>query len=177
MPPADLLLGLSGRTLAFAEGRPYCLVCGARPFARRALPFKDSDYAMRKSRDLNSLLEWVNPVLAYLNWRRKVGFVIDAPLCLRHFWRGLLGEFLVIGAFLAAVAAIAALWWKGRLPSGPSETGFLLKGGLIAIFLVGGWLLSRRGPGRPVLPCQVKRESETRVVLTYPDGVPTPHTK
>ena len=45
--PADLRLGLSGRTLVFAEGRPYCLVCGARPFARRALPFKDSDYAMR----------------------------------------------------------------------------------------------------------------------------------
>jgi hypothetical protein len=172
MPPADLRLGLSGRALAFADGRPFCLVCGARPFARRALPFRDSDYAMRKSQNLNSLLEWVNPVLAYLNWRRKVGFVIDAPLCFRHFWRGLSGEFLVLGAFLAALAGIAFLWAKGRLPSGPSETGFLLKGGLIAIFLVGGWLLSRRGPGRPILPCTVRRETETAVVLTYPDGLP-----
>lgn len=173
MPPADLRLALSGRALAFEDGRPFCLVCGARPFARRALPFQDSDYAMRKSQDLNSLLEWINPFFAYLNWRRKVGFVIDAPLCFRHYWRGLLGEFLIIGAFVAALSAIVALWVTGRLPRGPSETGFLLKGALIGIFLVGGWLLSRRGPSRPVLPCTVKRETETRVVLTYPDGVPT----
>jgi hypothetical protein len=129
---------------------------------------------MRKSRDLNSLLEWINPFLAYLNWRRKVAFSIEAPLCFRHFWRGLLGEFLIIGTFVAALAALGVLWAKGRLPSGPSETGALLKGGLIAIFLIGGWLLSRRGPGRPVLPCAVKRETETLVLLVYPDGPPTP---
>ncbi|HLY12293.1 MAG TPA: hypothetical protein VKW04_23520 [Planctomycetota bacterium] len=174
MPAADLRLGLSGRALAFADGRPFCLVCGARPFGRRTLPFSDGDYAMRKSRDLNSILEWINPVLAYLNWRRKASFSIDAPLCFRHFWRGLLGEFLIIGTFLAALIALVVMWVKGRLPSGPSETGALLKGALIAIFLIGGWLLSRRGPSRPVLPCQVKRESDTRVVLRYPDGIPTP---
>jgi hypothetical protein len=175
MPPAELRLGLSGRALSFADGRPFCLVCGARPFGRRTLLFRDGDYAMRKSRDLTSILEWVNPALAYLNWRRKAAFVIDAPLCFRHFWRGLLGEFLVIGAFVAALAALIVLWAMNKLPSGPSGTGALLKAGLIAIFLVGGWLLSRRGPGRPVLPCDVKRESETRVVLLYPDGLPTPH--
>src|SRR5882672_646061 len=165
MPSAELRLGLSGRALAFADGRPFCLVCGARPFARRTLPFSDGDYAMRKSRDLNSILEWVNPALAYFNWRRKAGFVIDAPLCFRHYWRGLLGEFLIIGAFVAALIGLIVLWAKGKLPTGPSEYGALMKGGLIAIFLVGGWLLSRRGPGRPVLPCDVKRETETRVVL------------
>ncbi len=174
MPPAELRLGLSGRALAFADGRPFCLVCGARPFARRTLPCRDGDYAMRKSRDLHSILEWINPALAYFNWRRKAAFSIDAPLCFRHFWRGLLGEFLVIGAFVAALGALAYFWAKGKLPSGPSETGALLKGGLIAIFLVGGWLLSRRAPPAPVLPCQVKRESETRVVLVYPDGIPMP---
>jgi hypothetical protein len=174
MPPAELRLGLSGRSLAFADGRPFCLVCGARPFARRTLPFRDGDYALRKSRDLNSILEWVNPALAYLNWRRKAAFVIDAPLCFRHFWRGLLGEFLIIGAFVVALAALVVLWFMNKLPSGPSGTGALLKAGLIAIFLVGGWLLSRRGPGRPVLPCDVRRESDTGVVLRYPDGLPTP---
>jgi hypothetical protein len=174
MPPAELRLGLSGRALDFADGRPFCLVCGARPFARRPLPFQDGDYAMRKSRDLNSLLEWVNPALAYFNWRRKAAFVIDAPLCFRHYWRGLLGEFLIIGTFVAALVALVVLWAKGMLPSGPSELGALMKGGLIAIFLVGGWLLSRRGPSRPVLPCDVRRETETRVVLRYPDGLPTP---
>ncbi|HLH28703.1 MAG TPA: hypothetical protein VKW77_07280 [Acidimicrobiales bacterium] len=173
MPPAELRLGLSGRALAFPEGRPFCLVCGAPPFGRRTLPCRDGDYARRASRDLNSILEWLNPALAYLNWRRKASFSIDAPLCFRHFWRGLLGEFLVIGAFVAALAALAVLWAKGRLPAGPSGTGALLKAGLVAIFLVGGWLLSRAGPGRPVLPCLVKREAETRVLLVYPDGLPT----
>lgn len=175
MPPADLRLGLSGTALDFGATKPYCLVCGAKPFARRTLPFRDPDYAMRKSRDLNSLLEWLNPALAYFNWRRKVGFSIQAPLCFRHFWRGLLGEFLVIGAFLAALAALVVLWVRGKLPAGPSEAGGLLKFGLIAILLVGGWLLSRRGPGRPVLPCDVKRESDHRVLLVYPNGAPTPH--
>jgi hypothetical protein len=172
MPPTELRLGLTGRALSFTDGRPFCLVCGGRPFARRTLPFRDGDYAMRKSRDLNSILEWINPALAYFNWRRKAAFSIDAPLCFRHFWRGLLGEFLILGTFVAALVGLAVLWFKDKLPSGPSATGGLLKGGLIAIFLVGGWLLSRRGPGRPILPCDVKRANETTVVLVYPDGLP-----
>src|SRR5689334_22838706 len=143
--PAELRLGLSGRALIFADGAPFCLVCGRRPFASRSLPCRDADYARRKSQNLNSILEWTNPALAYFNWRRKVGFSIDAPLCFRHFWRGLLGEFLVIGAFLAALAGLALLWWKGRLPSGPSVAGAWLKAGLIAVLLGGGWLLSRLG--------------------------------
>src|SRR5882672_25801 len=174
MPPAELRLGLSGRALDFSGAGPYCLVCGAKPFAHRTIPCRDTDYALRKTRDLNSLLEWVNPALAYFNWRRKAAFSIDAPLCFRHFWRGLLGEFLVIGVFVAALVAVVVFWFKGRLSSGPSETGFFLKAGLIGIFLVGSWLLSRR-PGGPVLPCEIRRESDTRVVLRYPDGLPTPH--
>jgi hypothetical protein len=177
MPPGELRLGLAGRELTFDGNRPYCLVCGAKPFARRTLPFKDADYALKKSQNLNSILEWFNPALAYFNWRRKVAFSIDAPLCFRHFWRGLLGEFLVIGVFVAALAGLIVLWLKGKLPTGPSEAGALLKGGLIAIFLVGGWLISRRGPGKPVLPCDVKRDGDVRVILRYPDGAPTPGTK
>ncbi len=76
--------------------------------------------------------------------------------------------------FVAALVSLLILWAKGKLPSGPSGEGALMKAGLIAIFLVGGWLLSRRGPGRPVLPCDVKRETETRVLLVYPNGLPTP---
>jgi hypothetical protein len=172
MPPAELRLGLSGRALVFGDGAPFCLVCGARPFGRRSIPCKDADYARRKSQNLNSLLEWLNPALAYFNWRRKMSFSIDAPLCVRHFWRGLLGEFLVIGALIAAMAALFVLWAKGKLPSGSSETGALLKGGLVGIVLVGGWLTSRLGKPRPVLPCDVKRESDDRVVLVYPAGAP-----
>lgn len=172
MPPAELRLGLSGRALVFSDGAPFCLVCGARPFGRRSIPCRDADYARRKSQNLNSILEWMNPALAYLNWRRKVSFSIDAPLCLRHFWRGLAGEFLVIGTLLAAMAAILVLWAKGKLPTGSSETGAWLKGGLIAIVLGGGWLMSRFGKPRPVLPCEVKRESDDRVVLVYPSTPP-----
>ena len=177
MPAGDLRLGLSGRELKFDAVPPYCLVCGARPFANRTLPFKDPDYAMKKSQNLNSILEWMNPALAYFNWRRKVAFEIDAPLCFRHFWRGLVGEFLVIGVFLAALAAVIVFWWKGKLPTGPNDWGALMKGGLIAIFLVGGWLISRRGPGKPVLPCDVKRDGDVRVILRYPEGPPTPLAK
>jgi len=172
MASAELRLGLAGRALVFGDGAPFCLICGARPFGRRSIPCKDADYARRKSQNLNSILEWLNPALAYFNWRRKVSFSIDAPLCVRHFWRGLLGEFLVIGALAAAIAAIIVLWAKGKLPSGPSETGALLKGGLVAIVLGGGWLVSRLGKPRPVLPCEVKRESDDRVVLIYPADAP-----
>jgi len=172
MPPAELRLGLSGRALVFGDGAPFCLVCGARPFGRRAIPCRDADYARRKSQNLNSILEWLNPALAYFNWRRKVSFSIDAPLCVRHFWRGLAGEFLVIGALAAAIAGLFVLWAKGKLPSGPSEMGAWLKGGLVAIVLVGGWLISRLGKPRPLLPCEVKRESDDRVVLIYPASPP-----
>jgi hypothetical protein len=170
---AELRLGLSGRALTFADGAPFCLVCGRRPFARRTLPCRDSDYARRKSQNLNSILEWMNPALAYFNWRRKVAFSIDAPLCFRHFWRGLAGEFLVIGAFVAALATLFTLWWKDRLPAGPSNAGAWLKAGLVGILLGGGWLLSRLGRPSPVLPCEVKREADDRVVLLYPGPIPT----
>jgi hypothetical protein len=173
MPPAELRLGLSGRALVFGDGAPFCLVCGSRPFARRSIACKDADYALRKSQNLNSLLEWVNPALAYFNWRRKVSFSIDAPMCIRHFWRGLLGEFLVIGALAAALVALAVLWWKGKLPAGPSGAGALMKAGLVGIVLGGGWLISRLGKPRALLPCDVKREADNRVLLIYPDGIPS----
>ncbi|MBI3855033.1 MAG: hypothetical protein HY293_05015 [Planctomycetes bacterium] len=168
----ELRLGLSGRSLVFGDGAPFCLVCGARPFARRSIPCSDADYARRKSQNLNSILEWLNPVLAYLNWRRKMSFSIDAPLCLRHFWRGLAGEFLVLGALAAAIAGIFVLWAKDKLPSGPSGMGAWLKAGLIGIVLGGGWLISRLGKPRPILPCDVKRETDDRVLLVYPEAVP-----
>ncbi len=170
---AELRLGLSGRALLFGDGAPFCLVCGKPPFARRTLPCRDTDYARRKSQNLNSILEWVNPALAYFNWRRKSAFSIDAPLCFRHFWRGLLGEFIVIGVFLAALAALFVLWVRGRLPEGPSLAGAWLKAALVGILLGGGWLLSRLAKPRPVLPCEVKRESDDRVVLVYPGEAPT----
>ena len=169
---AELRLGLAGRALIFGDGAPFCLVCGRRPFASRTLPCRDSDYARRKSQNLNSILEWMNPALAYFNWRRKVSFSIDAPLCLRHYWRGLAGEFAVIGVFVAALAGLFFLWRTDRLPTGPSNAGAWLKAGLVGILLGGGWLLSRLGRPRPVLPCEVKRESDDRVVLVYPDAVP-----
>lgn len=172
MPPAELRLGLSGRALVFSDGPPFCLVCGAKPFGRRSLACRDADYARRKSQNLNSILEWFNPALAYFNWRRKVSFSIDAPLCIRHFWRGLVGEFLVIGVLIAAVAAILVLGLQGRLPSGPSNLGAWLKAGLVGIVLGGGWLISRIGKPRPVIPCEVKRESDDRVVLVYPGAAP-----
>lgn len=168
----ELRLGLSGRALVFGDGAPFCLVCGARPFGRRSIPCKDADYARRKSQNLNSILEWFNPALAYFNWRRKMSFSIDAPLCIRHFWRGLLGELLVMGVLAAAVVALFVLWAQGRLPSGPSNAGAWLKAGLVGIVLVGGWLISRVGKPRPVLPCEVKRESDERVVLIYPVAAP-----
>ena len=64
------------------------------------------------------------------------------------------------------------LWWQGRLPSGPSLAGAWLKAALVGILLAGGWLLSRLGKPRPVLPCDIRRESDDRIVLLYPDGIP-----
>ena len=170
--PAELRLGLSGRALVFGDGPPFCLVCGARPFGRRSLPCRDADYARRKSQNLNSILEWFNPALAYFNWRRKMSFSIDAPLCFRHFWRGLAGEFVVLGLLAAAIVTLFVLWARGTLPSGSSTLGAWLKAGLVAIVLGGSWLVSRVGRPRPLLPCEVKRESDDRVVLVYPGEAP-----
>jgi hypothetical protein len=50
--------------------------------------------------------------------------------------------------------------------------GAFLKGGLVGIVVGGGWLISRLGKPRPVLPCEVKRESDDRVVLIYPSDAP-----
>jgi len=172
MPSTELRLGLSGRALVFGDGPPFCLVCGARPFGRRSLACSDADYARRSSQNLNSILEWFNPALAYFNWRRKMSFSIDAPLCFRHFWRGLAGEFLVIAALVAAIVVLFVLWAKGRLPSGPSNAGAWMKAGLVGIVLGGGWLISRIGKPRPLLPCDVKRETDSRVVLVYPGEAP-----
>lgn len=173
-PDRELRLGLEDRRLVFPNGAPYCLVCGRRPAGTRTLAFKDVDYANRQTEGANLLLQRVHPLLAWANRARLVTFKIEAPLCLRHRWRGRGLEIGVIAFFILATAALVWLGLKGRLPSGPSETGSLLKGLLIAIVLVPGYLLWKKGRKAPVLPCEVRRESPSSIVLTYPDGAPGP---
>lgn len=173
-PPSELRLGLSGRSLTFPNGAPYCLVCGRRPFGTRTLGFKDTEYAGRKTEAANLLLQRVHPLLAWANRARLVSFKLDVPLCFRHTWRGRGLEIGVIGTFLLATAAVVWLGVLGKLPRGATEVGSILKALLLSIVLVPGVILWNKGRRRPVLPCDVRRESETEVVLTYPGEPPLP---
>jgi hypothetical protein len=166
-PQGELRLGLSGRSLIFPDGAAFCLVCGRRPFGTRAQAFRDADYAERRTEVANLLLKRVHPLLAWVNRARLVTFKIDAPLCFRHYWKGRGFDVAVIVVFVLATAGLLALGLKGKLPSGPSEVGSLLKGLLIALVLIPGFLFWRRGRRPPILPCDARRESPERVVLTY----------
>ena len=168
----DLRLGLSERTLIFPGGAPYCLVCGRRPFGTRTLSFKDAEYAGKQTEVANVLLQKVHPLLAWANRARLVSFKVDVPLCFRHVWRGRGLEIAVLGTFLLAVAAVIGLGVSGKLPRGATETGSLLKGLLIAIVVVPGYFLFTRGRRKPVLPCEVRRESRESVLLSYPGEAP-----
>jgi len=170
----DLRLGLSGRTLAFPGGAPFCLVCGRRPLGLRTLSFKDAEYAGRQTETANLLLQRIHPLLAWANRARLVGFRMDVPLCLRHYWKGRGLEIGVIGTFLLATAAVIWLGVLGKLPRGATEVGSVMKGILISIVLVPGVLLWTKGRRKPVLPCDVRRESESSVVLSYPGEPPHP---
>jgi hypothetical protein len=174
MSARELRLGCRGRALLFPEGRPFCLVCGRRPLGTRTLAFKDVEYADRKTQVANLLLRRVHPLLAWFNRSRHVTFRIDAPLCLRHYWRGRILDVAVIALFLAAAAAVIGLGLAGKLPRGPSDVGSLLKGALIAIVLVPGVLVWTRARKGPVLPCEVRRAGEDAIVLTYKDEASPP---
>ncbi len=169
----ELRLGLSGRSLVFPGGAPFCLVCGRRPFGTRTLGFKDTEYAERRTEVANVFLKRVHPLLAWANRARLATCKVDAPLCFRHFWRGRGLEIGVPALFVAAAAAIVILGLKGKLPS--SElAGSLLKGLLIAVVLVPGLVLWFRGRRKPVVPCEARREGPDRVVLLYEGDPPRP---
>lgn len=171
-PDRELRLGLSGRKVVFPEGAPFCLVCGKRPFGLRTQAFRDAEFAERRTEVANTLLRRVHPLLAWANRARLVTFKIEAPVCFRHYWKGRMLDVAVLVLFVAALSALVWLGSKGRLPSAPGEMGSLLKGALVALVLVPGFLLWRKGRGQTILPCEARREASDRVVLLYPDSAP-----
>ena len=166
---AELRLEVSGRALKF-DGPAFCLACGRRPLATRAVKFKDTDYADKRAEGLNTILNHVHPALAWANRARFVGFTLDVPVCARHFLAGRVLDALL--TWLAGVGAIAliVLAILGKLPRKEGEIGQLLKGGLLLCVLLGGWAGFRFRSKKPPLPFSVHRESDTRVVLVYPES-------
>ena len=63
-----------------------------------------------------------------------------------------------------ATAGLVWLGVKGKLPSSPGDTGSILKGLLIALVLVPGFLLWRKGRSAVILPCEARRESPDTVL-------------
>jgi hypothetical protein len=173
-PENELRLGLAGRTLAFPGGAPWCLVCGRRPFATRTAAFKDPEYASRRTETANLLLQRVHPVLAWANRARLVTFKIEAPVCFRHYWRGRGAEVAGLALFAAVLVGFLWLGVKGRLPDHPNELGALLKGFLVAVVAVPGFLLWRWGRKSPLLPCEARREAPDRLLLLYEGPAPRP---
>lgn len=165
----ELTLGISGRRLVF-DGPPVCLACGRRPLATRPVKFKDTDYADRRAEGLNTLLQHVHPALAWANRARFVAFTLDIPVCLRHFFAGRLLDLLLVGASIAGAASLIALAILGKLPRKEGEIGNLLKAGLLLSVLLGGWAGLRFRSKKPLLPCEVRRIAEDKVLLVYPDG-------
>ena len=166
----EVVLGLSGRTPVFADGRPFCLVCGRRPFSTRTVVLKDVEYAARRSAGLNALLQHVHPALAWINQERHVRFKIDAPVCRRHFLRG---RWVDLGVILASALLWAAAAWaslRGWVEPKSVGAGFL-KMGLMLLPCATAWFAWRFRSRSPLLPCKVLRESPERIVLIYEDGL------
>lgn len=169
----ELRLRLQGRAPVF-DGPRYCLACGARPFGTRTVKFRDVAYAQQRTELANQILRRVHPVLAWVNRARLTSFKLDAPVCLRHYWKGRGAEIVAILLFLAAATALVWLGLKGKLPDHPNEVGSILKGLLIAVVAAPGYLLWKRGRGGPVLPCDGRREAPDRILLVYPGEPPKP---
>lgn len=159
----DVKLGMSGRRLVFS-GAPVCLACGRRPMSTRAVKFKDTDYADRKSEGLNMLLNHVHPALGWANRARFVGFTIDVPVCPIHWFAGRVIDLLLTALSAAGLLTLLALAVLGKLPPGNA-----LKAGLMASVLIGGWAGLRFRSKKPLLPCEVRRVAEDQLLLIYPD--------
>jgi len=170
----ELRLELSGRAVVFPDGRPFCLACGRRPFSTRMVAFKDPDYADRRTEGANTILGWVHPALAWANRERLVSFKIDAPVCWIHFLRGRELDLAMTALFAAALGTLVLLSVQGVIPRRPGDLGAALKAGLVAFPILGAWFAVRFRSKRALLPCEGRRESKDRVVLTYPAGVPGP---
>lgn len=166
-PGEAIALGLSGDQLIFPDGRPFCLVCGRRPLGTRVVRFRDPDFADRETRPLNTLLQFVHPLLGQLNTARLVSFEFGAPLCWRHLGRGLAPDIAALAAFVLVVAGLVLLALKG------ADRGYL-KLGLVAAVILAGFFFVRRGRRRPKLPCVALRETRERVILVYAGGAPRP---
>jgi hypothetical protein len=168
----DLRLGLAGRTLAFPDGRPFCLACGRRPLATRLVKFKDVDYANRRAEGLNTILNHVHPALAWANRARFMGFTLNVPVCFRHYFAGRLVDLGLTALSVAGIATLIVLAVKGVLPRKEGEMGQLLKAGLLLCVVLGGWAGLRFRSRKPLLPCDVRREGQDSVLLVYPEGIP-----
>ena len=172
-PMAELKLGVAGRALVF-DGPAFCLACGRRPFAARQVKFKDTDYANRRAEGLNTILNHVHPALAWANRARFVGFTLDVPVCVRHFFAGRVIDLLLTALAVAGAVALIALAILGKLPRKEGEMGQLLKAGLLLCVLLGGWAGLRFRSKKPLLPCAVHRVADDRLALIYPGSVPAP---
>jgi hypothetical protein len=170
---SELRLGLNGRALVFSDGPPYCLVCGRRPFATRSVAFSDPEFAARATEGVNTFLRFIHPMLANVNRWRLVSFEVDAPVCLRHYWRGRWGEIGAIALFILAIAGFLALGIAGKLPKGATGTGSALKALFLTLSFLGAYLLWKRSRPPRVLPCEARRETAENIIFTYPDGAPT----
>lgn len=170
---AERTLRIDKRAVIF-DGPAYCLACGRRPITTRPVKFKDTDYANRRSEGLNSLLQHVHPALAWANRARFVAFTLDIPVCLRHFFAGRLLDLLLVALALGGIVTLVVLAVKGVLPRKPGEIGNLLKAGLLLSFLLGGWAGIRFRSKKPLLPCDVRRVADDRIVLDYGDAEGAP---
>ena len=173
-PDNELRLGLSGRALVFPGGTAWCLICGRRPFSLRTAAFKDPDYAARRTETANLLLQRVHPLLAWVNKARLVSFKIDAPVCFRHYWRGRGPEVTGIALLVAVLTGLVWLGMKGRLPAEPNHLGSIMKGLLVAVVAIPGFLAWRWGRTSPLLPCEARREGPDQILLIYGGKAPKP---
>lgn len=168
----EVKLGIAGRALVF-DGPAFCLACGRRPMSARTVTFKDRDYAERRSEGLNTLLNHVHPALAWANQSRFVKFTLEVPVCLRHFFAGRVLDLLLVGASIVAIVALIVLAILGKLPRKEGEIGNLLKAGLMISVVLGGWAGLRFRSKKPLLPCEVRRLADDKVLLLYPEGTGT----
>lgn len=170
----ELKLGFSGGNLVFPDGRPFCLVCGRRPFKSRPVSAKDQDYAERQAGTVNAVLETLHPVLGGLNRLRVAAFSFEAPLCILHYWKGRYTQLATTVLFVLGLSAVAVLYFFDLLPAWIAKDGRALKGIALGIVVLGAFLFLRRSKVPDLLPCEIRRESKQTLILSYEREAPRP---
>lgn len=165
----ELRLELQGKTLIFPDGKVSCLACGGAPDGVRRVWFEDLK-GEGASLGMGALSKATHLSAAAKALQSRITF--NAPLCRSHRARA---RWFSWGTYLCGLAFVGMILLSATLSGSSGKRGkskesleLWLTLGLGLIPALPGyflWQLKDRGG----LACTVRREGDSRLVLTFPD--------